>query len=67
MIFEIMDNAKQHIKVMMADETDSARLRFGVKCGGCSGLSYSLGFDYDINADLDTVDVINDIPVVIFK
>lgn len=67
MIFTITDDAKQQIQDMMENETDSVRLRFGVKGGGCSGLSYSLGFDEDVNVELDTVDVINDIPVVIFK
>lgn len=69
MVFTITDDAKQQIQEMMKDETASVHLRFGIKGGGCSGLSYSLGFedDYDINAELDIVEVINDIPVVIFK
>lgn len=63
----ITDNARYQITEMMQDEEENARLRFGIKGGGCSGLSYSLGFENDINADLDMIDEINGIPVVIFK
>ncbi|HLR67873.1 HesB/IscA family protein [Virgibacillus alimentarius] len=67
MVISITDKACDQIKEMMKEETADARLRFGVKGGGCSGLSYSLGFDYEINEELDMVEKINDIPVVIFK
>src|SRR5690625_4879703 len=52
---------------MLKNESEYAKLRFGVKGGGCSGLSYSLGFEEEINEELDMVDVINEIPVVINK
>lgn len=64
MVITITDNASKQIKEMMHDESEGARLRFGIKGGGCSGLSYSLGFEYDVNQELDTVDEINEIPVV---
>ena len=67
MVITITDNASHQIKEMMRDETENARLRFGVKGGGCSGLSYSLGFEYEVNGELDLVEEINDIPVVFFK
>lgn len=67
MVITITDDASNQIKEMLKDETEDALLRFGIKGGGCSGLSYSLGFEYDVNAELDMVDKINDIPVVIFK
>src|SRR5699024_2489711 len=49
------------------DEEESVMLRFGVKGGGCSGLSYSIGFDYDINEDLDLLEEINGVSVIISK
>ncbi|MDY0408780.1 HesB/IscA family protein [Virgibacillus soli] len=67
MILTITDNASQQIKEMMEEEQSNVRLRFGVKGGGCSGLSYSLGFDDECNEELDIVEEINNIPVVIFK
>ncbi len=67
MIVTITDGAQTQIKEMMQDEPAEAKLRFGVKGGGCSGLSYALGFEEEINEDLDVVEVINEIPVVIFK
>lgn len=63
----ITDSASRKISEMLEDEPTNARLRFGVKGGGCSGLSYSLGFDEEINSELDLVDEINGIPVVINK
>lgn len=67
MAITITDQASHQIKLMMKDEPENVRLRFGVKGGGCSGLSYSLGFDEEVNEELDYVAVINEIPVVIRK
>lgn len=68
MVLNITDNARLQIKEMMKDEDqESVRLRFGVKGGGCSGLSYSLGFDYDFNEELDLKEEVNGIPITIFK
>ncbi|WP_010095019.1 HesB/IscA family protein [Ornithinibacillus scapharcae] len=67
MVISLTDSASLQIKEMMKDETGNAHLRFGVKGGGCSGLSYSLGFDEEINEELDMVEVIKDIPVIISK
>lgn len=43
----ITDQAAYKVKEMLANEEDSASLylRVGVEHGGCSGFSYSLGFD----------------------
>lgn len=67
MVISITDDASQQIKEMMKEEDGNVRLRFGIKGGGCSGLSYSLGFDQEVNEELDMIDEINEIPVVIFK
>jgi iron-sulfur cluster assembly protein len=67
MAITITDNAKFQIKEMMKDEDqEKVHLRFGVKGGGCSGLSYALGFDYDISEN-DEIFHLNGIPVVINK
>jgi iron-sulfur cluster assembly protein len=67
MVISLTENASLQIKEMMKQETSNVRLRFGVKGGGCSGLSYSLGFDEQLNEDLDLVEEMNDIQVVISK
>ncbi|MBO1005000.1 HesB/IscA family protein [Pseudogracilibacillus auburnensis] len=67
MVIKITDDARQQIKEMLKNESKESRLRFGVKGGGCSGLSYSLGFDDEVNEELDMIDEINEIPFVISK
>ncbi|SFA91351.1 iron-sulfur cluster assembly protein [Lentibacillus halodurans] len=67
MVISITEGAADQVKEMMKEEEAGARLRFGIKGGGCSGLSYSLGFEYNVNEELDMVEDINGIPVVIHK
>ncbi|WP_085505723.1 HesB/IscA family protein [Thalassobacillus devorans] len=68
MILNITDAASSQIKEMMKEEeTENIRLRFGVKGGGCSGLSYAMGFEEDINEELDVLEDANGIPVVIHR
>ncbi|GAB4072771.1 iron-sulfur cluster assembly accessory protein [Barrientosiimonas marina] len=67
MVISITEDAAARVKEMMQDEEAGARLRFGVKGGGCSGLSYSLGFDHEMNDELDMVEEDSDIPVVMNK
>lgn len=63
----ITDAARQRISEMMKEENlETAYLRFGVKGGGCSGLSYGLGFDEEIGADDETFEE-NGLKVVIDK
>src|SRR5690625_4442577 len=66
-LIKITDDARRQIKEMLSSEAADSRLRFGVKGGGCSGLSYSLGFDDEVNEELDAIEVINEIPVIISK
>ncbi|GAA0500136.1 iron-sulfur cluster assembly accessory protein [Salinibacillus aidingensis] len=67
MAITITENAKMQINEMMKNEDEqSVNLRFGVKGGGCSGLSYALGFDYDITDEDEQMEV-NGIPVAIRK
>lgn len=65
MVINLTDQAKIRIKEMMKEETEDVRLRFGVRGGGCSGLSYAIGFDTEMNEELDIVEEIDNIPVVI--
>lgn len=66
MILNITEAASNQIREMMKDEeSEDIRLRFGVKGGGCSGLSYAMGFEEDINEELDLVEESSGIPVVI--
>lgn len=41
----------QIIDMMKHNEEEGAFLRVGVKGGGCSGLSYGMGFDYEQKED----------------
>ncbi|RKQ29593.1 HesB/IscA family protein [Oceanobacillus halophilus] len=65
MVINLTDQASARIQVMMKEESENVRLRFGVKGGGCSGLSYSIGFDEEINPELDHQEEVKGIPVVI--
>lgn len=45
----ITESAANQIKQMMAaEEDDNLFLRVGVQGGGCSGLSYGMGFDTEV-------------------
>jgi len=48
----LSEAASLHIKDMMKhNEEEGAFLRVSVKGGGCSGLSYGMGFDHEVNED----------------
>lgn len=48
----LTEAAALHIKDMMKhNEEEGAYLRVSVKGGGCSGLSYGMGFDHEVEAD----------------
>lgn len=63
----LTQGAEEELKRLMneAGFDDSQYLRIGVKGGGCSGLSYVLGFDK--KEDDDTIYEVGDIPVVMKK
>lgn len=61
----LTDAAAAQINEMKSDEGDrSLMLRIGVKGGGCSGLSYGMGFDNEQN-DNDTHFKVNGIDVLV--
>jgi len=61
----LTDNARNQVTEMMKDESEDVNLRFSIQGGGCSGLSYSLGFDAEVNEELEAVHYINEIPVIL--
>ncbi|WP_018921836.1 HesB/IscA family protein [Salsuginibacillus kocurii] len=51
-MISISDAALAAIEKMKEDEEDpNLKLRVGVKGGGCSGLSYGMGFDTEVTDD----------------
>lgn len=53
-MIEVSELAAQRIKEMLAEQQEEGQklyLRIGVKGGGCSGLSYGMGFDTDTKED----------------
>lgn len=64
---KLTDGAVKELKRLMEEEgfDRSQFLRVGVKGGGCSGLSYILGFDAKMDGD-DTYDI-EGIPVIMKK
>ncbi|MEQ6377141.1 iron-sulfur cluster assembly accessory protein [Bacillaceae bacterium S4-13-58] len=67
MVITISENASLQVKEMLKEEEgDQLHLRFGVQGGGCSGLSYKLGFDANVEEDDVTFDS-NGISIVVKK
>lgn len=68
-IITVSDRAKQQIQHLMEKEMldkETYFLRVGVKGGGCSGLSYELGFD-NLSQDGDNIVEDNGIKVAVDK
>jgi len=66
-IVTITNEAITEIKRLASQEKDNILyLRLGVAAGGCSGMSYSMGFDSE-SLDTDLHININDVNVVIDK
>jgi iron-sulfur cluster assembly protein len=55
----LSDKAVKEISTIRQENSipDEYRLRIGVKGGGCSGLSYSLGFDGDVRENDELLEI----------
>ncbi|WP_252315299.1 iron-sulfur cluster assembly accessory protein [Sinobaca sp. H24] len=66
-MLNITEPAAARVKEMMQEEEDtSLMLRVGVKGGGCSGLSYGMGFD-SVKEEEDDVLQISGLDVLVDK
>jgi len=62
----VTDNAVTKIKNLIQAEGDPALfLRMGVRPGGCSGFSYEMFFDTEIDDQIDIIEEYGDIRVVV--
>lgn len=61
----ITERARNEVRRIIEEQSlsDGTALRVGVKGGGCSGFSYTLGFDDQIN-DMDQVNEVEGVRVV---
>ncbi|RBL89195.1 HesB/IscA family protein [Chitinophaga flava] len=62
---QLTNNAATVLKRLLQGDVEAPYLRIGVKGGGCSGMSFMLGFDAR-NEDDDLFDI-DGIPVIIKK
>lgn len=61
----VTDAAKTEVKRLFSEnELGDSVLRMGVRGGGCSGLSYTLGFDKDVS-EYDNVFEVDGVKVVV--
>lgn len=65
----LTEKAANEVKRIMADQKleDGTVLRVGVAGGGCSGFSYSLGFDKAFDEKTDSKIEFHGVPVVVDK
>jgi iron-sulfur cluster assembly protein len=61
----ITERARAEVRRIIEEQSlsDATALRVGVKGGGCSGFSYTLGFDDQVN-DMDQINEIEGVRVV---
>jgi iron-sulfur cluster assembly protein len=52
----VTESAENKITELMKSEEDDSFVRISVKAGGCSGLSYDLTFDTEMNEGDETYD-----------
>ncbi len=63
----VTDNAKEQAKILMAEDgKPNLFIRVGVEGGGCSGLTYQLKFDNELNEN-DKVFEDNGVKIVVDK
>ncbi|MRX73209.1 iron-sulfur cluster assembly accessory protein [Bacillus lacus] len=66
-LIKITESAALQIKDMMKEhEEESAYLRVSIKGGGCSGLSYGMGFEHE-KKDEDTELLLHDLQILVDK
>jgi len=68
-MIKVSESAKKKVSVLMTEEgydVSKDYVRVGVKSGGCSGLSYELNFDSQIN-ETDKVFEDNDVRILVDK
>jgi iron-sulfur cluster assembly protein len=63
----LTERAAKEVKKIMDEQKmpESVVLRVGVQGGGCSGFSYALGFDNEVNPAIDEVAEVHGIKVVV--
>ncbi|KMM37168.1 HesB/IscA family protein [Guptibacillus hwajinpoensis] len=67
-MIHLSEAAAAQVKEMMKqEEGDSLYLRVGVKGGGCTGLSYGMGFDTEINDDDEALDAQHGVTIIMDK
>ncbi len=64
-MIDITERAQNEVRRIIEEQSlsDGTALRVGVKGGGCSGFSYTLGFDDQINS-MDQVNEVKGVKVV---
>ena len=64
-MIQLTERAKKEIRRILEDQkmSENTALRVGVKGGGCSGFSYTLGFDDQIS-EVDQLNEIEGVKVV---
>ena len=65
-MIKVTDSAKNEVKRMFSEhDLEDSVLRMGVRGGGCSGLSYTLGFDKEVSEYDSVFEVENGVKVVV--
>ena len=69
MSLQLTETAAQEIKKVIVEQKMPANvaLRVGVEGGGCSGFEYKLGFDEDVDEQIDTVCEMHGVRVAVDK